>query len=1237
MQFPGRMRSNAVCDSSLKSKNSNLKQTRILDHAVLSHYFTRIQTLREYLLVQLPRSSRIRRKKIASLGTKPRANENDSSLEIAAFLDSTLVGIPNTIDASLAITKNADRDCDGVADGGKNPNTSNKYAPTIVDSKLPKMRQQFAELSMIDESYVTISGSQRVDSFCQSEIVDFCVWFIFQRSAGVAFPKHVLCDGYERGSGSRFSNRDLLDRPIPGLSLKRRNEHVEMIKKDPWPQILALLGCAGEDIMIHMLLNCGVFIALKGGVGNLFQISGIPLTSMSMLPLGHKKIKKMAKVSTTSVDEHDHNDKTPLYTPLQIEFLRSRMLYGRAVLTAKGNVKAGFRHIHVLNRYPLTNIANHAEKDIRFAVGDLSTIKIMSYIFPRQFGLHNVFTSKVDFFKTSHKFQDYTMRDDELDLHFGRLIGGTRQLDIKIPKRLRGDAHRLVWRLQVLHNRCSYSELLKHYCPTQFDALSRSPARHSVCQNIASTGPIPTSHTPCAKNVVSTLSLTATARRKIGKRLRRKARKAITLNNGQAITDFATPTYQVSAFCQAVISNIIPNEFWGTGADQQHNKAKVLLMVARFVQLRRFEKMTLHDVVQNLKINKMDWLAPPNLRGKKMSQTDRNKRLEILNEFMYYVFDSVLIPLLRNSFYITESSNDRYQLSYFRHDIWRALSGPVLVDLKKRMFVEMSPPHVQALLSSRPIGFSSLRLLPKVTGMRPIMNLRKRQASKGLKQNLGPSINSLLAPLHEVLKMEKRRRPDLMGCSLAGMEDIFVRLRKFTLGLPTPLPRLYFVKVDVQSAYDTIPQSAVLALMDQIPQESHYAISKHLEVKPGPKTNTGPSSVAESEKPTRRWVSTAFSGKDRRLFIDRIEDAMAATISHRGDDKQGSNGTAPEPALGTKCNTTFYGSFASRVYTTHFLMNKLLAQHINTNVVKIGKKFYAQKQGIPQGSVLSSDLCNLFYADMEARELGFLFEHSAQDMMNRKGDPGQAKDTLLMRLIDDSLLITTDKAKAQRFAEIMLRGLPKYGVTVNPQKSLVNFDCVVNGVRVPRGDEAAFPYCGTLINCRTLSVMRLRKKLSNKDLSQALIVEYSRNPGQAFQKRVLRLFRIQSQAMFYDCTHNSTRIAHANLRSAMVDIARRTWAYIRSLPQGKKPRSQVMIQTVAKLAEIAYFLLNARSKASKFPGYKCDITRPQVHLTVYEAFDTVFAPKRARYTDFIDWMHTEARAAAALASGFAKE
>ena len=93
----------------------------------------------------------------------------------------------------------------------------------------------------------------------------------------------------------------------------------------------------------------------------------------------------------------------------------------------------------------------------------------MKYIFPRQFGLHNVFTSSVDRRETNHQFKDYTLREHEIKnaMADAERFSKRPPRQTKVPKRLREGASILVAKLQKLHTRCAYVELLKHYCPVE--------------------------------------------------------------------------------------------------------------------------------------------------------------------------------------------------------------------------------------------------------------------------------------------------------------------------------------------------------------------------------------------------------------------------------------------------------------------------------------------------------------------------------------------------------------------------------------------------------------------------------------------------------------------------------------------------------------------------------------------------------------------------------------------------
>ncbi|XWW92627.1 hypothetical protein V2A60_000552 [Cordyceps javanica] len=825
-------------------------------------------------------------------------------------------------------------------------------------------------------------------------------------------------------------------------------------------------------------------------------------------------------------------------------------------MTSRGHIEAGYRHIHALNRFPYT-IDSGEPKSTAAEKNSVNTAKVMMYIFPRQFGLHNVFTSAVDPKTTVQKFQDYTVRDDEVARHLNSdrnfLMKGTP----KIPKRLRGTPQELVRRMQIRHRRCSYMELIRHYCTSPIDLMRKKTPKDKALAVVTQT----------ASSLVTAgkLSRAAATYRPTQTQYRTPESRVFQLDPAVSVVDLATPVSHVSAFLQAALSKIIPDGFWGDGDDLIHNKTLLSNKVHHFITLRRFETMNLHELSQGFKISRLSWLQLSGRDDRKPSQCETLKQLEIFHELLYYVFDSLLIPLARNTFYVTESNTHRYQVFYFRHDVWKLVSERAMSAVKNGMLEELKVDEVQRSAKSRRLGFSQIRWLPKGVKLRPIMNLRRRYPMLHNKRLLGPSINTMLAPIYNVLKLEKQLDPSKLGATLFSVGDIYNRLKEFRSQLSSPPPRLYFVKVDVQSAFDTIPQDAVLKLMTAIPSQANYKIFKHAEVKAGERSHGGHHTAAlggnntfssAPPKPIRRWNSTAYPGDESSRFLQRLDDRNNKNIASAAIAKNHKN-------------TVFVNSALQSHYATHDLLH-LLAEHIAENHIKVGKKVYRQRQGIPQGSVLSSYMCNYFYADLEARHLGFLRDGGEVNAAEGGG-------SMLLRLIDDFLLITPDKSKAQRFAEVLHRGVPEYGVQVNPKKSLANFALSVvttDGARVQIAtvdSGAEFPYCGLRISCRTLEI--------TKDFERDQQID---------------AFKIQSHLMFYDTSHNSRTTVLKTLRAAFRQTALKMWAYMRALHRSSRPRPDLVKLTIMRTIEASYLILTSSFRKFKHRAYECSIRKYQV-------------------------------------------
>jgi telomerase reverse transcriptase len=107
--------------------------------------------------------------------------------------------------------------------------------------------------------------------------------------------------------------------------------------------------------------------------------------------------------------------------------------------------------------------------------------------------------------------------------------------------------------------------------------------------------------------------------------------------------------------------------------------------------IRRFENISLHSVLKDIKITDIPWLAPSTTPATaKLSRSDFNKRTELFAEFLYWLFDSIIIHFIRTNFYVTETAVHRNRVFYFRHDIWREISAPSIIKLKENMLSPIS-------------------------------------------------------------------------------------------------------------------------------------------------------------------------------------------------------------------------------------------------------------------------------------------------------------------------------------------------------------------------------------------------------------------------------------------------------------------------------------------------------------------------------------------------------------------
>lgn len=97
----------------------------------------------------------------------------------------------------------------------------------------------------------------------------------------------------------------------------------------------------------------------------------------------------------------------------------------------------------------------------------------------------------------------------------------------------------------------------------------------------------------------------------------------------------------------------------------------------------------------------------------------------------------------------------------------------------------------------------------------------------------------------QVIKHETQRNRGVLGCSVFGYSDAYLRLRPLLRRFqqlrrsskhPAQAPELHLISADVSQAYDSINVSKLMSIVEPLLKSPHYLIMKHVEVSTKPVT-----------------------------------------------------------------------------------------------------------------------------------------------------------------------------------------------------------------------------------------------------------------------------------------------------------------------------------------------------------------------------------------------------------------
>ncbi|KAJ3608965.1 hypothetical protein NHX12_023493 [Muraenolepis orangiensis] len=615
---------------------------------------------------------------------------------------------------------------------------------------------------------------------------------------------------------------------------------------------------------------------------------------------------------------------------------------------------------------------------------------------------------------------------------------------------------------------------------------------------------------------------------------------------------------QVYLFVRECLSAVVPVELWGS----EHNRVQFLLRVKSFLRSGKFERVSLAELLWKMRVNDCDWL--------KISKTghvppsELAYRTRVIGQFLVWLLDGYVLGLVRAFFYVTESMGQKNALRFYRHEVWAKLQELAFRGhVSKGQLEELSPAQVASLPKTTVV--SRLRFIPKADSMRPITRVVRADAKSRIHQW---NMRELL----DVLGACVRSAPPLLGFTVWGMTDIHQRLRSLASAQKDKPQRLYFVKVDVSGAYESLPHDKLKEVIGQAltpVQEDTFLIRRYAKI----------------------W-SDAHEGLKKSFTRQAIfmEDNIGSTNMK-----------------GFQFSSDLHGRDALQFFT----------QMLTGGIVKFGKKTFRQHQGIPQGSVVSSLLCCLCYGHMENN----LFKD-----MNLNGG-------CLMRLVDDFLLITPDLHQAQTFFKTLIAGVQDYGLVVNQQKVVVNFQVSEDLGAGPVGHTlpatCLFPWCGLLLDTTTLDVCKDYSSYAGLSLRYSFTLGLSRRAGVQMKKKLIGLLRLKCHALFLDLTSNSVATVYGNVYKLVLLHAWRFHVCAESLPFGQTVAKNPLyfLHMIWDMADYVNRLIRLSNKGlSLGTRHQTGVLQSEaVELLFCLAFILVMSRHRPQYRTLLPGLHKRKR------------
>ena len=665
---------------------------------------------------------------------------------------------------------------------------------------------------------------------------------------------------------------------------------------------------------------------------------------------------------------------------------------------------------------------------------------------------------------------------------------------------------------------------------------------------------------------------------------------------------------RVAEFVWSVCQHIFPKRLFG----DKLNRLMLQKTIKLFVSMRRYETLSLHYAISALKTGTVSWLHGEKNCQQPALESEHAAKMRMLQKLVYWFFSEFVVSLIRANFYVTESQAHRLHVFYYRKPVWKQIQHLAIGDLTHSVYQRVTKKEAAETLRTRRIGFSTLRMIPKASGMRMVANFSIPSMAafrSGNQQKVGARkrssytlrfapINHVIQGLFLALKQECRSSPRILGSSVFGYNDAYSKLQPYLRRLKATAttsqrPLAYIIGADIALAFDTINVRKLLEVVAPLFTKEEYRFLQVSSIAPG----AGRFRISQRTLP-----APPESG-----------DELFSILSDIGGRRKG----------------TIFTHLSHQTVVTRRTAIQHLHDALCHSLLRIGRGYYRQRVGIGQGMVASALLCSLYYAEWERVCLQPMFESSdALDdlllLLDEAEPPSKHKNgtqqPLLLRLVDDVLFIAPSKSMAEQFLNRLKEGFPEFGVKINSSKTKHNCDWLSD----PANDYVDgmgirfIPWCGLLINADSLEIQADYTRYRSDGIESTLTIPLTKRPGNMLATKLCSYMRPKCHAILFDRAINSPTTIRLNVYQLFMLSAMKFHCHVARMPKPADKCESMLVDTILLAIEYTFSLMNSRMGSSTTnEGNKSAVSYCHVKWLGITAFRKMLSRRAREYEPVI--------------------